>query len=127
LLPVLSAPDQGDPRESPHWDGCLVAVTGVAAAAAGRAVLPFILRLDVDVYSGRLRGNDLVLCTQAVREDAEIVLVRTDGKVLLAKTMDKDRFQDVATGASIEGAEPIGHCIGIVWALLYRKTSGRDG
>lgn len=118
LLPVLSAPDQGDPRGSPHWDGSLAAVTGAAASAVERAMLPFVLRVEADILSGRLRRNDLVLCTQEVRNDAGVVLVRAGGKVLLAQTMVNDQFQDALTGASIEGAEPIGHCLGIVWAPL---------
>ena len=76
LLPVLSAPDQGDPRHSPYWDGGLLALSGAAAAAAERAKLPFVLRIGVDISSGRLKKNDLVLCSQELRDDAAIVIVR---------------------------------------------------
>jgi len=118
LLPVLSAPDQGDPRHSPHWDGGLVALSGAAAAAAERAKLPFVLRIGADIPSGRVRRNDLVLCCQELRNDAALVIVRAKGTAVLAEAAGKDGYKTLASGRSIPGAEPIGYCIGIVWAQL---------
>lgn len=117
LLPVLSAPDQGDPRQSRHWDGSLVPISGVAATAAERAKFPFVLRIGVDIPSGRLQKNDLVLCCHEPHDGTAIVIVRTKGKVLLARA-GKCCFKSLSTGSVIPEAEPIGYCIGIVWAPL---------
>jgi transcriptional regulator with XRE-family HTH domain len=118
LLPVLSAPDQGDPSQSRHWDGSLIPLSGVAVAAAERAKLPFVLRIGADIPSGRLQKGDLVLCCQEPPDNAAIVIVRAKGKVMLARAGGKDGFQTFSTGSLIPGAEPIGYCIGIVWAPL---------
>jgi transcriptional regulator with XRE-family HTH domain len=118
LLPVLSDPDQGEPRHSPYWDGSMITLSGAAAAAAERAKLPFVLRLGVDIPSGRLRKNDLVLCCQELRKDAAIQIVRTKGKAVLAQRDGKDRFKTCPAGNCISGGEPVGYCIGIVWAPL---------
>jgi hypothetical protein len=118
LLPVLSAPDHGDPRHSLHWDGGLVSLSGAAAAAAERAKLPFVLRIGADIPSGRLKKNDLVLCSQEPRDDAGIIIVCAKAKAMLAQAAGKARYKTLAKGSSIPGAEPIGYCIGIVWAQL---------
>ena len=110
-------PDQGDPRHSPHWDGGLLVLSGAAAAAAERAKLPFVLRIGADITSGRLKKNDLVLCSQELRDDATMVIVRK-GKAVLARAVGKGSFQTLASGGSIPGADPIGCCLGIVWAPL---------
>ena len=122
LLPVLSSPDEGDPRHSPHWDGGLLALAGAAAAAAARAKLPFVLRIEGDSPSGRLRKNDLILCCQGPRDDAAFVIVRAAGTAVLAEAAGKDRYKAVASGRLIPGAEPIGHGIGIVWAPLLMAS-----
>ena len=118
LLPVLSDPDTGDPRQSPHWDGSVVAVTGAAAAAAERAKFPFVLRIANDAPPGRLAKNDLVLCSQESRDDAAVMIVRVEGKAVLAQTAGEHLFRALMNGALLAGAEPIGCCIGIVWAPL---------
>jgi hypothetical protein len=115
---VLSAPDQGDPRQSTHWDGSVVAISGAAAAAAERTKLPFVLRIGADIPSRRLKKNDLVLCSQELRDDAAMVIVRAKGKAVLAQAGGKDCFKALSTGNLLAGAEPIGYCIGIVWAPL---------
>ncbi len=118
LLPVLSAPDQGDPRYSPYWDGGLLALSGAAAAVAERAKLPFVLRIGADIFSGRLKKNDLVLCSQELRDDAAMVIVRAKGKVVLAQAVGNGSFQTLPNNSSLTGAEPIGCCLGVVWAPL---------
>ena len=115
---MLSAPDQGDPRHSPYWDGGLVPLSGAAAAAAERAKLPFVLRSGVDIPSGRLKRNDLILCSQEPRDDAVLLIVRVKGKALLAQAGGKNCYKALATGNPLPGAQPIGYCIGIVWAPL---------
>ena len=118
LLPVLSAPAQGDPRHSPHWDGSVLPISGAAAAAAERAKLPFVLRIGDDIPSGRLKRNDLVLCSQEPRVDAAMVIVRAKGKAVLAQVGGKDDFKTLSAGRPIPDAEPIGYCVGVIWALL---------
>ena len=118
LLPVLSEADEGDPRHSRHWDGGLLTLAGAAAAAAARAMLPFVLRIGGDIPSGRLKKNDLVLCCQEPHDDAAIVIVRAKGTALLAKAAGKGGYKTLASDRLIPGAEPIGCCLGIVWAAL---------
>jgi hypothetical protein len=77
-----------------------------------------VLRIGTDIPSGRLKKNDLVLCSQEPRDDAAMVIVRVKGKAVLAQAGGKDYFKAPSTGNPIPGAEPIGYCIGIVWAPL---------
>lgn len=93
-------------------------VPGAAAAAAERANLPFVLRVGDDDATGRLRKNDLLLCSQQLRDGATIVVVRSQGKLILARCTTKKHCRAFDTGRVIRDAEVIGHCIGIVWAAL---------
>jgi hypothetical protein len=64
LLPVISHLIDGEPRESPGWDGTAIAVTGAAAARAQSAHQPYILRVDHGDARGRLCKGDLILISQ---------------------------------------------------------------
>ena len=119
MLPVLHALAEGEPRDSPLWDGSLFEVGGAAAAAAGRARQPYVLRLDADDRDGRLRAGDLVLISQGPSEKAELGVIRFQGRLVLARRAKSAGWHDLATGEILDGkVEMIGCCRAIVWALL---------
>jgi hypothetical protein len=118
FLPVLSVPCQGEPRESPHWDGTWAPVTGAAAAAAQRAKLPFVLRVGDDDRSGRLHRGDLVLCSQAPCEDAAIVIVLAKNNALLARQGAANRLEPLHRGIPIREGVVIGRCLAVIWSPL---------
>ena len=117
VLPVLAAPWR-ETRESPHWDGSMITVAGAAAVAAQRARQPFVLRLNEDDRSGRLRRNDLLLCSQEPRPDAAIGILFAQERVSLGTTGPRGPFRGVGSGKAIRDAEIIGHVVGVVWAVL---------
>jgi transcriptional regulator with XRE-family HTH domain len=122
LLPVLSRPSQGDPRQSSAWDGSVVALAGAAAAAAGRAKSPFVLRVSEEDRLGRLRTNDLVLCSQEPRDDAEFAIVLTAGGGGLARHTKKSQFETIDGRKVLPDAKSVGHCIAIVWATVVQNA-----
>jgi hypothetical protein len=118
-LPVLPAPLEGEPQDAPLWDGSLVELTGAAAAAAGRARRPYVLRLDADDRDGRLRAGDLILISQESSDKAEIGVIRLQGRLALARRLASAGWRNLTTGRRLTGkVEPVGCRIAIVWASL---------
>ena len=119
ILPVLHALVEGEPRDSPLWDGSLFEVGGAAAAAAGRARQPYVLRVNADDREGRLRAGDLVLISQEPSDRAELGVIRLEGRLVLARGLRSAGWHDLTTGEILAGkVEMIGCCRAIVWALL---------
>jgi hypothetical protein len=119
-LPLFDHPISGNPQALPEWTGAFVELAGAAAAQARAAEEPYILRFRKHDTEGRLREDDLVLVSQAVKEDAEIQVIRYRQQCFLARrTADGRSFQRVATGQALgQGAVPVGHALGIIWAIL---------
>ena len=122
LLPVLSAPDQGDPRHSPHWDGGLLALSGAAAAAAelrepairaphrGRYCLR---RLEKE------RSDSLLPGAPFRRHDGHRVAKRA--RRCWRRAAGKGRYETLRRPAvRFRDAEPVGCCLGIVWSRCDR-------
>ena len=103
MLPVLHALVEGEPRDSPLWDGSLFEVGGAAAAAAGRARQPYVLRVNADDREGRLRAGDLVVISQVPSDKAELGVIRFQGRLLLARRLRSAGWHDLATGRSLDG------------------------
>ena len=101
LLPVSTHLVDGDPRESPGWDGTAIAVTGAAAARAQTAHQPYILRVDHGDARGRLCKGDLILISQSPSQLAKIVVARWRRKLVLAWRADTNRLERVSDGRVI--------------------------
>ena len=118
-LPILPALVEGEPQDSALWDGSLVELAGAAAAAAGRACRPYVLRLDVDDRDGRVRTGDLILISQETSDRAEIGVIRLRSRLLLARRLASGGWRSLTTGRRLAGkVEPVGSCVAIVWAPL---------
>ena len=119
MIPVLPALVQGEPRNSPLWDGSLFEVSGAAAAASGRARQPYVLRLGADDHDGRVRAGDLILICQEPSDSAEIGVIRLQDRLVLARRLASGGWRSMTTGRRLAGkVEPVGYCIALVWAPL---------
>jgi hypothetical protein len=118
-LPLFDHPISGQPHTLPDWKGALVEVTGAAAAQAAAASEPYVVRFQKNDRDGRLKPDDLVLVSQTVNKTAEIQVVRQRNHCFFARQAPNGTFRRIATGQSLaSGAQPVGHCVGIVWGLL---------
>jgi transcriptional regulator with XRE-family HTH domain len=119
MLPVLAEPIEGDPAVSVAWDGSKLEVSGAAAAIAGRASQPYILRISNNDVDGRLRKNDLVLVSQKSTESTTIELLQHRGRIVLARRESNGGWKVIDTGRAVSAkAKTVGYCLGIVWAKL---------
>lgn len=121
LLPLLSEPWIGEPRDAPSWDGAVIEVSGRAAAAAGAATRPYVLCAAENDRAGRIRSGDLLLVCQAPAEGpprGAYVLARRRGQLQLALASERG-LVSAASGRSLgAAAEVVAHCVGIIWARL---------
>lgn len=116
MLPVLSELIQGNPEDSPAWDGSRVEVAGVAAARALRADHPYVLKSPVDDKLGRIKKNDLLLIDQNASEEATLLVVLDVRELHLARRTQRG-YQAVESGRAMRAAAtPVGACLGIIWA-----------
>lgn len=119
VLPVLPKPCTGDPKQFQEWDGCQLEIAGAAAAAAGRARSPYILRLASDDYASRLKVGDLILISQSVTGESEIAAIKHNNRLLLARKDKKNDWLALSNGKRLSAkTEIVGQCLGIVWANL---------
>lgn len=119
VLPVLPKPYTGDPRHCQEWDGCQLEITGAAAAAAGRASSPYILRLASHDNAGRLKLGDLILISQSATGVSEIVILKHRNQLLLARKDKKNDWLTLSSGKHLSAkTDIVGQCLGIVWAGL---------
>ncbi len=121
LLPVLSLPFIGEPRQAPAWDGAVVELTGRPAAAAGAATQPYVLRAARGDQSGRIRGGDLLLVSQSPAEPpppGAYVIARQRGRLQLAQVAARGLVSAESGQALGPAAEVVARCVGIVWAAL---------
>jgi transcriptional regulator with XRE-family HTH domain len=122
LLPVLSEPHVGDPTQCERWDGCQAEVTGAAAAAAGRAINPYIIRLSGPDCQGRLMACDLILISQQATETGDMAIARHRNRLMIVRKErkgDNDGWLALSSGKRLAGKpEIVGQCLGIVWAGL---------
>ena len=118
-LPVFRNPIAGDPHAHPSWDGAEVEICGVAALRALAARWPYLLQFGAQDRRGRLCKNDLVLISQQLEGDAEIVVLKQANKTFLARRQ-KLRGWEALNDRNDVASDPdvIGHCLGIVWAAL---------
>jgi len=118
MLPVFARPIEGDPQTHRGWDGTTIEVVGAAAARSRNATHPYVLRIVGEDRRGRLRQSDLVLVSQALDADAEIQVVKTTGKAILARAVSTKEWEPLTPKKiGVGGVEPIGHIIGIVWGV----------
>lgn len=118
-LPVLPQPIDGDPYQHDSWDGSVLQICGPAAVKAQTALRPYILRLGSADHAGRLSAGDLLLVSQAHNANAPVQIVRQRGKIVLARGDHAGQWLQLTTGNPLAGsAEPIGHLVAIVWAVL---------
>jgi hypothetical protein len=121
FLPLLTTPYVGDPRAAPGWDGSVIEVSGRAAAEAGQATHPYVLRASSDHRNGRVRRSDLLLISQTrmdTKPQDALAIMRHRNPCWIARRGEtgwicsrSGRVLDVA-------AECIGLCFGIVWGPL---------
>jgi transcriptional regulator with XRE-family HTH domain len=118
-LPVFRNPITGDPHTHPLWDGAEVEICGVAALRALAARWPYLLQFGSQDGHGRLRKNDLVLISQQLQGDTEIVVLKQANKAFLARRQ-KPRGWEALNDRNFVASDPdvIGHCLGIVWAAF---------
>jgi len=130
--PVFSIPVTGDPDGIPGRVVERLALPPALAAQAANALYPYVLRIDFDDVSGRLRRGDLVLVLQDTDRETEVMLVQLRGEVRLARramccreTADSvrdgiqgDGWIAMDSAKMIEPERVVGCVVGIVQALL---------
>lgn len=125
-VPVLHVPWSG-PLPAPG--ACIagkIALPQWAMALAARAAHPYVLELVADDYAGRLRAGDQVLVVQDVWPDKEIMIVKAEGGLRLARNStfggvrESATFQWIAldSGVPLELVSPVATVVGIVMAKL---------
>lgn len=118
MLPILSQLHEGPPRQAEIWDGSLLELCGRSAEEASKAANPYILRVSTDDITNWLPGHSLLLISQDRLRPSGMAVVRSQGKLLLARK-DGQRWINIRTGRQTPAkAEIIGHALGIVWAPL---------
>jgi transcriptional regulator with XRE-family HTH domain len=118
-LPIFDHPICGPPEKAPEWDGSLVELSGAAAAQASTASMPYIVRFAKKDTEGRLWPEDLVLVSQCVNAKADIHVVQYRRRCYFARRTPNGTYCRIATDQLLgPEAEPVGHCVGIVWGLL---------
>lgn len=122
-LPVFPHPVEGDPQAQSVWDGTAVEVAGAPAAQAALARDPYVLRFGVDDRKSRLRTNDLVLISQAVNPDAEVQVLKLEGKAFLARDTPTG-WEPLSPRRTMSSGKPlvIGHALGILWGPLAQRS-----
>lgn len=119
FLPILPWPIEGNPRRSPDWDGSLVEISGAPAQKIAGAADPYVLRYQGEDRRGRLQRNDLVLISQSESTEANIYIVKTGDKLLLARRLSGSEWEAVTKGKRLTGpVTAVGYGLGIVWGLL---------
>lgn len=119
LLPVLQQPHVGDPEQCPSWDGSRVEVAGAAAAAAARAITPYLLRLSQTDGRNRLQPGDLLLVSQENDAQHEIAIARHRGTFVVVRQDSDGQRLSLANDKPLSGKiEIVGQCLGLVWAKL---------
>jgi transcriptional regulator with XRE-family HTH domain len=118
-LPAFAHPVKGDPYTHPLWDGAEIEICGVAAIRALDTHWPYLLRLGSKDQRGRLKKNDLLLVSQQIQDDAEILVLEQADKAFLARRKKPRGWEALSKGRVVTGnPEVIGACLGIVWAAL---------
>ena len=117
-LPVLIAPIEGDPRKSTSWDGSVMEISGAAAARAAWATHPYVLRLDKDDFTGRLKKGDMVLVSQNREHASEVGVLKRHGRLELARRGTDGTWKTLAKGQNRKDPDIISVCVAIVWAPL---------
>lgn len=119
-LPLLLSPTEGEPRQSPDWNGFTVEIAGLAAGRIGLAEQPYVLQFTKTDEQQRLHQGDWILISQAPNPDAEIRVIRYHQKYVLARPNGKTDWKRVANGKLLTGNKctEVGHCVGIIWSPL---------
>lgn len=118
-LPLLLSPTEGEPRQSPNWNGYIVEIAGLAAGRIGLAERPYVLQFNKTDPEQRLHQGDWILISQASNPEAEIRVVRHRKKLLLARPDGETGWKRVAKGKQLTGpCTEVGHCVGIIWSPL---------
>jgi hypothetical protein len=118
-LPVFPHPISGEPSGHRSWNGIRMELCGIAASRAAQSRWPYILRCAHGDRRGRLRRDDLVLVSQTDNPRAQIRVVNWRRKVMLARrTRSGWEILSKRQEVVLEEAEPVGHCVAIVWAGL---------
>ena len=119
VLPVLTDLTGDEPTESEAWDGSRLKISGAAAVASARATCPYVLRFASNDVDGRLRQRDLILVSQDTTGSFEIAVVKHRGRLALARRDANAKWKLITTGQPLpEKVQPVGQCLGIVWAPL---------
>ena len=118
-LPVFPHPIAGDPFTHPDWDGAEIEVCGVAAIKALAGRWSYLLRFGVNDRQQRIGRNDLILISQAAKDDAAIQVLESMNKCFLARRKAPGGWEPLSPHRHSVG-EPtiVGHAVGIVWAAL---------
>ena len=118
-LPVFAHPIAGDPYSIPEWDGSTIEIAGMAITRARRAEHPYVLRFGVADQHKRLCPGDLLLISQSINESADIQVIRSGNKCLLARLRERKKWECLNAKNTVRG-EPtvIGHVLGILWGAL---------
>lgn len=122
-LPVLDALCKGDPAKATGKTRHTILIPEVLAKLVGGSTDAYVLALDNDDYSGRLRAGDQVLIVQNAEFSKEIMVVESDGRLRLARnpidnTSAEIQWVALDTGNPLKNATPVGAVVGIVVALL---------
>lgn len=118
-LPVLSVPIAGEPHASAIWDGTTLEIVGAMEAKVAHLMKPYVLRIADDDRHGRLRRNDLLLISQADDDLSTWKVIKSDGRLLLARLVSARKWEPLGSENSvIKQATVVGCAVGIVWGAL---------
>ncbi len=119
FLPILRRPHVGDPLKSRFWERSHFQLTGPAAALAGRCTQAYVLRVEHDERGGRLRQGDLVLVSQTADANSPYQIIVHRRRPRLIRLGSDHRLRLLEGGDQLpDSAKRVGHCCGIVWAVL---------
>lgn len=117
-LPLVARPVDGPAQSATRWDGSFVPVSGIAAARAHGAALPYVLRFGASDRAGELKKGDLLLISQAQSESATIHVVRAGRGLYLARRTAAG-WERLAEEEELDKDVPVrGHVLGVLWRRL---------
>lgn len=119
FLPVLRRPHVGDPLKSRFWERRHFELTGPGGVAAGHCTRPYVLRVEHDERSGRLRRGDLLLVSQTADANSRYQIAVHRRRPRLVRLGADHRLRLLEGGGPLpDSVRRAGRCRGIVWAVL---------
>lgn len=116
-VPMLDVVHIGPPQDCPSWIGTWIEIAGVAAHAASKAKLPYVLRLPHSDRAGRFVPGDLLLISQDPKTVGHVAVLVGNPPILARRKALNDRWTPVQEGVRIKGKpEVAGAVLGLIWA-----------